>query len=125
MPSAIDHLLSEQERQALSVYHTPHVSLRKATRLSIQYAIGAGVFTLLAISQHQPLWALAVFLVLVVMLALRLARARRLAHVMPTVLEKYEHEIRELREQIKPPPTILSLPLLEYARVGELPMAAP
>lgn len=124
MPSAIDHLLSERERQTLSLYRTPHVSLRKATRLSIQYVIGAGVFTFLAISQQQPLWAFAVFAVLVLMLALRLAGARRLARVMPAILEKYEHEIRELREEVQPPPTILSLPLLEYARVGELPMVS-
>src|SRR5262245_1190353 len=113
--SVIDHLLSDRERQALSGYRTPRVSIRRATRISIQYTIGAGIFTFLAISQHQPLWALVVFSVLVLMLALRLAGARRMALVMPAVIEKYEQEIRELREHVQPPHAIASLPLLEYA----------
>jgi hypothetical protein len=61
MPSAIDSLLSQRERQILSAYRTPGAGIRKAARLSIQYAISAGIFTVLAISQRQPLWALAVF----------------------------------------------------------------
>lgn len=101
MPSAIDGLLSERERQVLSAYRAPGEGIRKAARLSIQYGIGAGIFTVLAISQRQPLWALAVFAVLVLVLTLRFVGARSLAGVMPAVIEKYEREILALREKVQ------------------------
>jgi len=101
MPSAIDSLLSQRERQILAAYRAPSADIRKATRLSIQYAIGAGIFTALAISQRQPLWALAVFAILVLMLVVRLVGARRVAGVMPAIIEKYEREILELRQKVQ------------------------
>ncbi len=97
MTSRIDNLLTPTEKQVLLAYRSPeHSGMRRATRLSVQYAVGAGVFVWLCISEQQPLWCLAVYAIFVIQLAVRLHNARRMAGVMPGVIKKYEARIAQL-----------------------------
>ena len=99
--SQIDDKLTEQERTILSVYRTPKVSdLRRQIRLSVQYAIGTGIFLGLAIVDDEPLWGIVVYAVFVLWMIVRLCGMRRVVGIMPRLIEKYETEIAELRSQI-------------------------
>ena len=73
------------------------MGLRRATRLSVQYALGAGIFVVLALTDQEPLWVLPVYGILVLVLALRIRGGRAIAGAMPAVIEKYEQEISMLR----------------------------
>jgi hypothetical protein len=53
--SVIDQLLTDTERQVLAMYREPAKSgMRRAVRLSIQYAIGGAIFLYLAINTGNP-----------------------------------------------------------------------
>lgn len=99
MHSVIDERLTEQERRVLAAYRTKSASdLRRATRLSVQYALGAGIFVVLALTDQEPLWVLPVYAILILVLALRIRGGRAAAGAMPAVIEKYEQEISMLRQ---------------------------
>jgi hypothetical protein len=99
MKSEIDDELTDRERRLLAVYLAPSKSdLRRLTRLSIQYAIGTGVFMALAILEHQPLYALVVYVVLVVSLMLRVIGGSTISRVVPGIINKYESNIAALKE---------------------------
>ncbi len=100
--SRIDELLTPIEKQVLLAYRSPeHSGMRRATRLSVQYAVAAGVFVLLCISEQQPLWCLAVYAIFLIQLVVRLLNARRMASVMPGVIEKYESRIAQLEFEVE------------------------
>ena len=97
MPSRIDATLSPQERRVLSLYTAPGRSgIGRAVRLSVQYALGAGVFVVLCLREHEPLWVLPVYGLFLLVLAVRLIGARAISGVMPGVIAKYEARIAEL-----------------------------
>jgi hypothetical protein len=96
--SAIDSALTDRERRVLAAYRSPAAAtLRRPARLAAGYALGAGILTWLAVAGREPRYALAVYGVLLAALALRLVAARRVAGVVPGVIEKYEGEIARLR----------------------------
>lgn len=96
--------LSPSERAVLRSYTGPGASgFDRAVRLSLQYALGAGMFTAAAIVQHNPLWALVVYATFLAFLAIRLVGARRIAQVMPGIIAKYEARIEELEKRIPRP----------------------
>jgi len=99
LPSAIDDKLTEKERLVLAAYRAKSASdIRRATRLSVQYALGAGIFVVLALTEHEPLWVLPVYATLILVLGLRLRGGRAIAGAIPGVIEKYEQEISLLRQ---------------------------
>ena len=98
--SAIDSMLSDGERTVLNAYSNPQQSSsRRAIRLSIQYALGAAVFVVLAIYDN-PLWSLAVYGIFLAWMIVRLILigATKIAGVMPGIVEKYENRIQELEK---------------------------
>ena len=100
MPSVIDEKLTEKERLVLAAYRAESASgLRRAARLSVQYALGAGIFVVLALTEREPLWVLPVYAVLILVLVMRILGGRALAGAMPGVIEKYEQEISALRQE--------------------------
>ncbi len=99
--SAIDASLSDREKAVLDAYRDPHRGIGRATRMSVQYAIGAAIFLYLAISTNDPRWSLVVYAIFVCYLIVRLIGARRMAGAMPSIIEKYEARIRQL-EQASP-----------------------
>lgn len=103
MKSEINEKLTEREREVLRLYRNPEASdLGRQIRLSVQYAVGAGIFLGLALWRNQPLYAIVVYVVFVLWMLIRIQRARALAGVMPRIIEKYESEVKELKANTKP-----------------------
>jgi len=97
MDSRIDSSLTPEERIVLAAYAAPPVSeMIRAMRLSLMYALGAAAFLTVCIWSWQPLWALAVYAVLILFIMVRLLNAWHNAHHMPEIIAKYEARIREL-----------------------------
>jgi hypothetical protein len=102
MNSRIDDILTPTEKQVLQLYRSgKHSGIRRAARLTVQYAIGTGLFVWLCISKQQPYWCLVVYGVFILFMIIRLIGARRLAGVMPGIIEKYETRIATLEAQIR------------------------
>jgi hypothetical protein len=100
--------LSPSERAVLRSYIEPGASgFDRAVRLSLQYAVGAGMFTAAAILEHNAWWSLATYATFLAFLAIRLRGARHIANVMPGIIAKYEDRIRELEKH--PPATEASV----------------
>ena len=99
--SSIDSRLTDHERAVLAMYRDPAKSnIGRATRLSVQYGIGAGFLVCAGIVTDNPWWAVAVYGVFVAWMTVRLLGMRRIAGVMPTIIEKYEDRIIELEAQL-------------------------
>jgi hypothetical protein len=95
--SRIDSLLSPEERRIWTIYADPRYSgLDRAIRLSIQYAIGSGIFVWICLNEQEPLWVLAVYAIFLVFMTIRLIGAKRITGVMPAIIAKYEARIAEL-----------------------------
>jgi len=96
---AAQDVLTSKELEFLTLYKRAHADTTRATRVTFQYVIGAGVFVILAITSNNPWWSIITFAVFAVYAALRLVRGRRLTSFMPTILAKYEHRIEELESR--------------------------
>ena len=95
--SHLDSQLTPEERGVLALYRAGDATgMARAVRLSVGYALGAGVFVALALHRGEPLLVLPVYAVLLLVLAIRLVRGRRIAGRMPAVVAKYEAEIGRL-----------------------------
>jgi len=95
------HELTQPEREFLKLYQQPVAShRRRAIRLSIQYAVGAGVFLVLAIVMHQPLYAIVTYAVFIAFIAIRLGALSARDFTMPEILAKYDARIAELQQQV-------------------------
>jgi hypothetical protein len=93
--------LTEREREVLALYRAQGASnVRRTLRLSIQYSLGAAVLAVAGIFLDNPFFGLAVWAVLVAVLALRLMNARRLAGVMPGILDKYDRHVALLDDRL-------------------------
>ena len=93
--------LTEQEQRVLELYRHPNRSdMRRLVRLSAQYALGAGILAVLAITQRQPLYAVAVYAIFLAFVLIRLRGARRLAGVVPSIIGKYDRELATLRADL-------------------------
>ena len=104
MESVIASQLTDQERKVLQAYRQPSArDLRRLIRISVQYALAAGIFLVLAIHDGQPLYAIAIYVIFVLWMIVRVAKARLLVGVMPTIIEKYEAEIRRLASALESP----------------------
>jgi hypothetical protein len=98
MQSVLEDKLTGQEIKILSAYRNPKSSnLSKQIRLSIQYAIAAAIFLVLAIKNQQPLYSIGVYIIFLLWMFVRLLVARRIVGIMPGIIEKYELEIARLR----------------------------
>ena len=98
MSSQIDSQLTAKEKAILALYLNPQAGVQRTAILSVGYAVGAGVFTFLAIWDGEPRYAIVVYLVLLVVIGLRIWRGPKLAGVMPGIIRKYEAAIGELRK---------------------------
>jgi hypothetical protein len=98
-----ENLFGPDERRILDIYRNPKLSgLGRATRLSGQYLLAAGIFTFLAVA-YQSWYAIAAYLVFVIFVIVRLLAARRLVGFMPKILAKYEARIAELEARVESP----------------------
>ena len=92
--------LTPEEEAILAIYAYPQKSgIPRAIRLTIQYAIGAGIFVALAIQYREPWYAVVSYLVFLAYMAARIVGGQRLSRVMPSILQKYEARLAELESQ--------------------------
>lgn len=104
MKSEIDNKLTEEEKNLLAIYRNQNSSdLKRQTRLSFQYAIGTGIFTAAAIF-YDPKFALIAYLIFIIYLVIRIAGAKKSIGAMPSIIEKYEEEIKKLKSCPHPIP---------------------
>jgi hypothetical protein len=90
-------MLSPDEKRVLCLYSDPRSSgLGRTIRLSLQYAIGSGIFVYLCLSENEPLWVLAVYGVFLVFMLVRIRNATKIVGIMPGIIAKYETRIAEL-----------------------------
>jgi hypothetical protein len=93
--------LSSSERAVLRTYTEPGASgIGRAVRLSLQYALGSGLFVGLAIWLNNPWWSLTSYATFLAYMAIRLRGANRIAGVMPGIIAKYEARITELESKV-------------------------
>jgi hypothetical protein len=96
-----EETFTPEERRILELYrHPTSPGLGRATRLSIQYLLGGGIFTYMAIA-YSSWFALVTYLTFVAFVGVRLIGARRIAGVMPKVLAKYEARIAALEARVE------------------------
>jgi hypothetical protein len=80
-------------------------------RSSIYCTALAALFLYLALARDEPRYAIGIFGMFVLYLAIRVYSARRVAGIMPRVLQRYEFRIAELEARLrkfegdKPAPT--------------------
>ena len=103
--------LNPQEQSVLRRFNQSQKSPLSALLRSSIYCIAlAGLFLYLAIARSEPLYAIGVFGMFVLYLGIRIYTARRVAGIMPRILQRYEFRIAELEarlrkfEQEKSPP---------------------
>jgi len=98
--------LTPEEQRVLAMYRNPRISgFGTAVRLSIQYAVAAGIFIALAVYYNEPGYAVGAYMGFVAFLVARLVRARKIAGILPRVIQKYDERIAELEQQLQPPPS--------------------
>ena len=70
-------------------------------RSSIYCAALAAMFLYLALSRNQPLYSIGIFGMFILYLAIRVYSARRIAGIMPRILQQYEIHISELEARLR------------------------
>ena len=85
-------------------------------RSALYCTVLAGFFLYLALARDEPRYAIGIFAMFVIYLAIRLYSARRIAGVMPRILERYEFRIAELEASLRKKET-------DKAQVKEGPVA--
>lgn len=99
MPSQIENKLSKEEKTILELYRNPQKNdVKRMIRLSIQYAIASGIFVFMTIFYKEPLYSLAVYLFFLGYILIRVKGAQRISGIMPSIIEKYENTIKELKK---------------------------
>ena len=83
----------------MAAYSDPTRSgIGRAIRLSVQYALGTGVFAALCVWQREPLWVLPVYGAFLAFLVVRLLAARKTVGIVTGIIAKYEARIAELEK---------------------------
>jgi hypothetical protein len=95
-----EDLFTPEERRVLAAYRNPSKDVSRATRLSIQYLVGAGIFMAMALAYREPLFALVTYGTFVVFVLIRLLGGRKLASIVPAILAKYEARVEELERKL-------------------------
>ncbi len=70
-------------------------------RSSIYCTALAALFLYLALSRNEPLYSVGIFGMFVLYLAIRVYSARRIAGIMPRILQQYEIRISELETRLR------------------------
>jgi regulator of sirC expression with transglutaminase-like and TPR domain len=94
--------LSPQEQSVLRRFNESRKSPVSVLLRSSIYSIAlAGLFLYLAVARNEPLYAVGVFGMFVLYLAIRIYSARRVAGIMPRILQRYESRIAELEGRLR------------------------
>ena len=97
--SGID--LTPQEQSVVRPYRNPErTGVAWLLRSSIQCTVVAGIFLCLTLAYNEPRYAIGIFAMFVLYLAIRVYSARRIAGIMPRIVQRYEERIAELERQL-------------------------
>ena len=93
--------LAPQEQSIVRPYRNPErTGVACLLRSSIQCTVVAGIFLSLALAGNEPRYAIGIFAMFVLYLAIRVYSARRIAGIMPRILQRYEERIAELEGRL-------------------------
>jgi uncharacterized membrane protein len=93
--------LTPQEQSIVRPYRNPErIGVAWLLRSSIQCTVVAGIFLYLTLARNEPRYAIGIFGMFVLYLAIRVYSARRIAGIMPRILQRYEKRIAELEGQL-------------------------
>jgi hypothetical protein len=87
------------ESEKLYLERSSNSSGGRIVRLSIQYAVGAGIFVYLCLSANEPLYVLPVYGVLISVLIVRVVGAFKARRSFKGIIEKYEAKLQDLPEK--------------------------
>ena len=94
--------LSPQEQSVLRRFNESRKGgLGRLFRSSIYCIVLAGLFLFLALARNEPRYSIGIFGMFVFYLAIRIYTARRVAGIMPRILERYEFRISELEASLR------------------------
>ncbi len=94
--------LNPQEQSIVQRLNQPRTSaLSMLLRSSIYCTVLAAFFLYLALARNEPRYAIGIFGMFVLYLAIRIYSARRVAGIMPRVLQRYEFRIAELEARLR------------------------
>ena len=94
--------LRPQEESVVRKFNEPkRNSVSLLLRSSIYCTALAGLFLYLALSRDEPRYAIGIFGMFVLYLSIRIYSARRIAGIMPRILQQYEFRIAELEARLR------------------------
>ena len=94
--------LSPQEQSIVQRFKAPgKSSVSVLFRSSIYCTVLAAFFLYLALARNEPRYAIGIFGMFVLYLGIRIYTARRVAGIMPRILQRYEFRIAELEAQLR------------------------
>ena len=94
--------LRPQEESVVRKFNEPkRNSVSVLLRSSIYCTALAALFLYLALARDEPRYAIGIFGMFVVYLAIRVYSARRIAGIMPRILQQYEFRIAELETRLR------------------------
>ncbi len=70
-------------------------------RSSIYCTAVAALFLYLTLARNQPLYSIGIFAMFALYLGIRVYSARRIAGIMPRILQRYEQRISELEARLR------------------------
>lgn len=77
-----------------------HIAVTTLLRSSVYCSAVAALFLYLALERNEPRYAIGIFVMFLCYLAIRVYTARRLAGLMPRIIQGYEKRIRELEAKL-------------------------
>jgi len=77
-----------------------HIAVTTLLRSSVYCSAIAALFLYLALERNEPRYAIGIFVMFLCYLAIRVYSARRVAGVMPRIIQRYETRIRELEDKL-------------------------
>ena len=94
--------LNPQEQSVVRRFNESKKSgISALLRSSIYCTALAGLFLYLALARQEPLYSIGIFGMFVLYLAIRVYSARRIAGIMPRILDQYESRISELEARLQ------------------------
>ena len=94
--------LNPQEESIVRRLNQPRTTaVSVLLRSSLYCTVLAAFFLYLALARNEPRYAIGIFGMFVLYLAIRIYSARRVAGIMPRILQRYEFRIAELEARLR------------------------
>ena len=91
----------QEQSDARKLGETKTSAVSILMRSSLYCTALAGLFLYLALARNEPRYAIGIFGMFVLYLAIRIYSARRVSGIMPRILQRYEFRIAELEARLR------------------------